>query len=184
MAILFTVITQLLKLPCILSNLSASELSSSLHKVWLWGGDSGLFCFPGWPPTKHHLRWYFLIDVWWYIALPQTLSKCWQIWQCVILKNLLCYVILESQIAKLSITWSRHTVRLQPAAGQRSGRDQRWYLMASWCQRNEITWELGLLRSFGELKSDPNNSDAEGDWVNFWINVDIIKSFQVYSPKI
>lgn len=111
MAVLFTVITQLLELHCILSNLG---LSSSFHEAWLWGGDSGLLCFPGWPPNKpRYLRQCFLVEVSWCTTLPQTLPKCVaKFWQHVKLLFFFYFsisVVMQFQKARL-LKWAPNDV--------------------------------------------------------------------------
>lgn len=127
MAILFTVITQLLELHCILSNLPAPALSTSFCEAWLWGGDSGPLWFPEWPPDKSHCFVQpFSLDVRWFTGLPQTLPKCAaKFWQAVklffFLKCLCCYAIPESEIAELRAMGHGLQPEASLLAGQRSG---------------------------------------------------------------
>ena len=126
MAILFTVITQLLEPRCILSNLLASGLISSLCKAWLCGRDAGLLYFLGWCSNKpHDLGQCFSIDMWWFIAWLQTLSegaaKFWQHIRLLKKSSPLSCKISERKIAKLSTTMRWYTVKVQLAADQRSG---------------------------------------------------------------
>ena len=130
MAILFTVITQLLEPCCILSNLLASGPSSSLCKAWLCGRDAGLLCFLAWCSNKpHDLGQCFSIDMRWFIAWLQTLSegaaKFWQHIRLFKISSPWSCKISERKIANLSTTMRWCTVKVQLAADRRSGSQGR-----------------------------------------------------------